>query len=507
MSAGQNVVSRNFAVLSVGQMASRMLAFAVTWHVGMVLLPERFGVIALATAALMYAGLVIDCGFTAYGPFEVSRGRATFNKLVGTVIRFRAALFIPAVAILAIFAWLIPISPYAKVIIDLYGISLITNALDLSWFFLGGKEMWPSAVAEIIAQAVLAAGAFAFIHGTNDLIVMPVSFFAGRALAVSFLLALFVRRHGWPDFSHDWTYLKELIASAIPLCGSQVMGMITTNFDVFLVTYYLGTQFTGFYEAANRIVWVPTTIALAYYAALRPLVAHAYIGGFQSVEAMFNRSVRVTTALSIGIIFGGITLAQPLMLQIWTPAYAPAVLPFQILLAGIGMMFVRTNYRLVMVTFNQQVVDFRIMAAAAALNIGLNLTLIAYFRHAPILGITAAAFATFASEGLILVLEYLFTRRLIKHVPLGRYTVKPIFCSIIMVLVLYATAPLGNVFLRAALGGMVYALLMVLTGIVTREEIRAFISTWIPAKPQPAIAQFAAGVPRPAASAGIGQDK
>jgi hypothetical protein len=76
-----------------------------------------------------------------------------------------------------------------------------------------------------------------------------------------------------------------------------------------------------------------------------------------------------------------------------------------------------------------------------------------------------------------------------------------------MVLVLYATAPLGNVFLRAALGGMVYALLMVLTGIVTREEIRAFISTWIPAKPQPAIAQFAAGVPRPAASAGIGQDK
>jgi len=500
MSAGNNTVSRNFAVLSIGQLSSRLLAFVTTVHIAQVLLPERFGIIVFATGALLYAGLLVDCGFDAYGPFEVSRATSPVNKLVGTVIRCRAMLLIPAIAGLAIFAWLTPISPYAKVIIDLYGISLIANALDLSWFFLGGKEMWPSAVAEMIAQCTLAAGAYGLIHGTNDAVLMPIFFLAGRLLAVSFLLTLFVHRHGFPEWLIDWTYLKKLVSSAIPLCGSQVMGMITTNFDLLLIGVWLGTQGAGLYGAALRIVWVPTTIAMAYYAALRPLVAHAYVSGFQTVEAMFKRSVRLTTALSIGIIAGGITLAQPIILQVYGKDYAPAALPFQILLAGICMMFVRTNYRLVMITFNQQVIDFRIMAAAAVLNIGLNLTLI------PKYGITAAACATFASEALILILEYTYTRRLISHVPLGRYAVKPIFCSAIMVCVLYASAVIPNLYMRVVLGGLVYALLMVLTRIITPDEIQSLIATWRPAKRQP-VAQLVPSAPRTVTSACIGQDK
>jgi O-antigen/teichoic acid export membrane protein len=356
--------------------------------------------------------------------------------------------------------------------VELYGISLFTNALDLSWFFLGEKQMWPAVVADIMTQLLLASCAYGCIHQPEQAFLMPIFFVAGRVLAVTFLIATFIRLNGLPIFGIDWPFLRNLLSKALPLCGSQVMCMISNNFDLLLIGVVLGTTGAGLYGAAARIVWVPTTIAVAYYTALRPLVARAYTQGFETVEQTFQRSVRVTTALSLGIATGGIVLAQPLMIQMFGAKYASATGSLQVLLAAFALVLVSRNYRLVLACFNQQPVDFRIMTAAAIVNIALNLLLIKPF------GITGAACATLASESLILVCDYASTRWLIKHVPLGRYIWRPVLCCAIMTSALMLAQPISSVWPKIALGGGLYAVLLILFRIVTPEEISAFMASF-----------------------------
>jgi O-antigen/teichoic acid export membrane protein len=95
MNPGNSAVSRNFAILSIGQMTARLIAFATTIHVAQVLLPECFGAVAFASGVLLYAGLLVDFGFDSYGPIEVSRGTSPAQKIAGTVLSFRTLLVIP----------------------------------------------------------------------------------------------------------------------------------------------------------------------------------------------------------------------------------------------------------------------------------------------------------------------------------------------------------------------------------------------------------------------------
>jgi len=505
MSSG-NQVSRNFAVLSAGQMASRLLAFATTIHIAQVLLPEKFGAVTLATGVLLYAGLLVDFGFDNYGPIEVSRGTTPLNKLAGTVLTFRSLLVVPAYVLLYLFVTcaslipsFVPISPVGSLLIELYGVSLIANAFDLTWVFLGSKNMWPAVVAEIITQTIVAAGAYGLIHSPGDAVFMPAFFLVGRLIAVSFLFITFVKTFGAPKLGVDVPFLKNLLKNAIPLCGSQVMAMISSNFDLILVGVWLGTAAAGLYGAATRIVWVPTTIAIAYYTALRPLVARAYVNGFAEVEQTFKRSVRVTTALAFGIGTGGTMLAQPIMTQVFGPTYAAAAAPFVILLMAFCLMLVSRNYRLVLVSFNHQVVDFRIMTAAAVVNIGLNIALAKPY------GVTGAACATLASETLILILDYITTRRLISHVPLGRYIWRPVICCVIMATILLAAAPLSNLWLKIVLGGIAYAALLIVFRIVSTDEIRSLYHTLVPSKTVLVAPEISSA--RNLSSAGIGNEQ
>ncbi len=144
-------------------------------------------------------------------------------------------------------------------------------------------------------------------------------------------------------------------------------------------------------------------------------------------------------------------------------------------------MLVSRNYRLVLVSFNQQVIDLRIMTAAAVVNIGLNIALIKPF------GITGAACATLASEALILVLDYATTRRLIKHVPLGRYLWRPFLCCAIMATILSVPSPLANVWLKVALGGASYLLLLLGFRIVSLTEIQSMIESLKASKKRPSV--------------------
>jgi O-antigen/teichoic acid export membrane protein len=183
------------------------------------------------------------------------------------------------------------------------------------------------------------------------------------------------------------------------------VAVILTYFDLVLVGLWMGTAEAGIYGAAYRILWLPTMLVTAYLTALRPSVARRAMAGPASPLSLTGPSAPAAVAVGILAAAVGILFAPAMVDLLFGPQYGGAVAPLRLLLLSFALLVVSRHYRLVLVASGRQALDLRIMAAAAALNVSLNLWLI------PRAGLVGAAAANVASEAAILAAVLWVTRR------------------------------------------------------------------------------------------------
>jgi O-antigen/teichoic acid export membrane protein len=390
------VIHRNFAVLSAAQTAGRLLAFVVTVHLTRTLMAEGFGAVAFATSVLAGAALLVDLGFDSLGPLEVARGRVPVPALARNVVALRLMLAVPALAALALFAWLAPVTTATKAVVVLYGLSLLANAVDLNWVFLGAERMGVAAAADLAQQALIAALAFSLVRQPEHLLRMPLIFLAGRAVAVVILAAAAGRSWGKVRPALDRALLRDLVPAALPFAGAAAVAVILTYFDLVLVGVWMGTTEAGLYGAAYRILWLPTMLVTAYLTALRPSVARRAMAGDAPPLSLLGGSAPGVIVVGLAAAVTGIVLAPMLLDVLYGSAYHAAVAPLRLLLVSFALLVISRHYRLVLVASGRQTTDLRIMSAAAALNVALNVWLVPRF------GLLGAASSNVASEAAIL---------------------------------------------------------------------------------------------------------
>jgi O-antigen/teichoic acid export membrane protein len=352
--------------------------------------------VAFATSVLAGAALIVDLGFDSLGPLEVARGRTPIPTLARTVLALRLMLALPALLALAIFTWLTPVAPATKAVVLLYGLSLLANAVDLNWIFLGAERMGAVAAAEVAQQALIAAAAFTLVREPQHLLRMPFLFLAGRVVAVLWLMVSARRRWGSLVPSLDRALLRDLVPAALPFAGAAAVAVVLTYFDLVLVGVWLGTAAAGLYGAAYRVLWLPTMLVTSYLVALRPTVARRAAAGPARPLRLLGGAAPIVAGLGLVAAAAGILLAPAIVELLYGPPFRAAVAPLRLLLVSFAFLVVSRHYRLVLVSSGRQATDLRIMAAAAALNVALNLWLV------PRAGLVGAAGANVASEAAIL---------------------------------------------------------------------------------------------------------
>lgn len=469
MSKEKPGISRNFAILSVGQMISRILAFAVTIQMTRVLLPDQYGAVVFAMTVLAYVGIIVDFGFDAWGPLEVARGITPVSTIVKSVVSLRLLMLIPALVGLAIAVYLMPLPTLTKTIILILGATMIPSALDLNWVFLGSKSMVPAIVSDCLCQLLMASGVFLLVKHPSDVIYVPIMQVTTRAIAVSYLIVTYLRTFGRLKIGWEAETVKKFVGGSLPLLGSALVGRIIENFDILLLGLWVGSEATGLYGASFRVVWMLVLITVAYYTALRPTLAQAYVQGFHTIEALLNRIMRISAAIAVGVSVGGILVAKPLIDLLYGKAYLPAAPALQVLLALFGLHMLSRTYRVTLISFNKQGNDLRIMALAALVNVALNLLVIKNY------GIMGAALANFACEFLILVLDYMAAQKFVGRIPLGRHLWKPAIAACFMYPIIEATHDL-HLFIQIALAGGAYVVMVFLFRAITIDDVKVILN-------------------------------
>ncbi|MBI4722909.1 MAG: oligosaccharide flippase family protein [Candidatus Stahlbacteria bacterium] len=181
----------------------------------------------------------------------------------------------------------------------------------------------------------------------------------------------------------DVPLLKEALKFGFQIWLTNIIGIMSLRFDMYLVAYYLGAKGVGFYSVATAIsgflFYIPTSIAVA-------LLPRFTSTDTKSVSHLTCQGLRVSIASSILLLILLFGAGKFLIPALYGEAFSSAIAPLLILLPGVaiyGMAHITTAY------FNahlgKPIINTGLAGLALVIDIILNIVL------TPRLGVVGAA--------------------------------------------------------------------------------------------------------------------
>ena len=455
----------NVLSLGGGEILARLTAFFGAAYLARVLGPEGFGLVGFATAVCGYLALT-NLALNDIGTREVAKTPHEAGVVGASVIAVKLTLAITGWLILVLVFPLLGLPQEARPVILIAGLLLFAMAMDGAWILKGLEQSRLVGVAQVLGQMLFVTLVFLLVHTPGDIASAPLAQFIGEFAAALLLSAWIFRTHR-PRI--DWLRGLGVLCAAGFLIASRLFRTLIFSFDVLLLGFLLTQQDVGLYTAPYRVVFLLLAISAAIYTAYLPAYTRAAALKDGLLSGLLNRSLELAAAVGIPLAVGGMILAEPLLTLLFGPAYVGGAGAFRWLLLSVALIFLHGGARNVLIALGRTRTDLTLVAAAAVVNVALNLLFI------PRYGIEGAALVTVLSEALILVGILWAVRRHGVHVKLSRL-VRPLLSAAIMAAVLLYAAPGLPLGLKLVLGCATYLASLLLLGGVP-EDARAWLQT------------------------------
>ncbi|MDW8068907.1 MAG: flippase [Anaerolineae bacterium] len=255
-----------------------------------------------------------------------------------------------------------------------------------------------------------------------------------------------------------------LLKAALPFGVIGFSLGLSYKIDTVLLQYFYGDAVTGWYNAAYNLIFLLMMVSHAVNLALYPILCRQYAVDPRRMPTLYTQALKYLFVVAFPIAVGTTALARPLIHLLYTDQFAPSVLPLQILIWVLPLMFLTELLGYVTIVHNQEKEVARALLVSTAVNITLNLVLI------PRWGLLAASVVTVLTE-MILAGQYLW---LLRHelvaVNFRAVFLKPGLSAVLMGVVVFLVREM-NFFLVVTLGAAIYLGLLTLTGSVGRQEV------------------------------------
>ncbi len=455
-SSGARKLGGNILSLGSGEIIARLVAFFGVTYAARLLGPEQFGIIGFAAALFGYLSLAVTAGFNDIGSREVVRRPRDAASIGANVVAVKIILALAALIVIIATAWFLNKPPTVRLVLLLMGLLFFPLALDTSWVYKGLERNRPVALSLIIGQVLYAGAIFLSVNESSDVAFVPLAQFFGELCAALMLaLPLFYLKKVKLDLREGFRILRSSGFWVI----SRLLRTVMYTFDVVLIGFLLGEQAVGLYTAPYRICFLLVALAVAIHTSYLPIIIRAAHSGstLREVGNAAERSLYFAAAVAAPLVVGGIIVAAPLLEAVFGGDYTEGSAAFQYLILSVGLVFLHGAIHNIFLAVDRLKTETAIFAAAAALNIGLNLFVV------PRYGIIGAAFVTALAEGLTLILGLIIVKR--TGVPFSLSpSWRPLLASLMMGAVILLLGTNYGLILQLAAGGSSYLLALILLG-------------------------------------------
>ncbi|MCC6177942.1 MAG: flippase [Chloroflexi bacterium] len=472
MMALAQIVARNSAAGLGAQVAIKILSFGFSVFVVRHLGAEQFGQYSAVVAFGATFVFLADLGLGAFVVREVARLRLVPNArertdgLFGDTLRLRLLLASGAAVLLVAAAWATnrPLPMIVAIGLGAVGLVLYGAQGACESVLAGFERLDVVAAAKVANQIAFVLGGAAALYfglGYHGLVI--------ASLLSTCLLATIcwqgVRRLGVRSARATVSDWPKLLRRSAPFAVIAGMLGFSYKFDSVLLNVTRGDAETGFYGAAYNLVFTAAFLSNAVNTALYPTLTRRAISAPARLPEIAGRAWRYLLVIALPIAVGGWALADQIIDLLFGASYAPAAPALAILIWVVPLMFTSELLGYVVVVGGAEGRVARAVMASTGLNVALNLLLIPQF------GLIGAALMTLITE-LLLVMQYVWhLRGTLARANLSYAVVRPLAAAVLMgglTLALRSQPVLANV----AISGSIYGLLLLLLGVLGKEELR-----------------------------------
>ena len=337
-------VLKNFAALFMADVLSKMLTLLAVGYLARVLDGDTFGRIALAEALLVAALLTADFGLDWYGVREIARSHVPVPDNVATVSALRLALF---ACVIAVFAFLPVFSRKPAdvgIMIWLFGLGLVPNALLLEWVFCGLERMEIVALGRLLRSGLYTLMILTLIEGNQTAIAVPIIYFIATSLGAAVLLAIYVRDFGVPPMKWQARKWRGVLAGSVPFAFNVLMlrGYYSTSMVV--LAMYASDSALGIFSAAYRPVLVLVPLGGYLMTAVFPPLARAGNALSHESQKLSRRLVTGVVMCSAPILVGSLLHSERVMQIFFGSQYTSGGDAFRALVLSLPVMWMSMAY-------------------------------------------------------------------------------------------------------------------------------------------------------------------
>jgi len=405
---GHRRIARNTAYLTVAFVAQKLLSFLYFAYYSGSLGAASTGRIFTAITFATVFGVFIDAGFSPVLIRETARRPEQAQRLLSSVLWFKAGFAIVAYVLLITSVNFTPYAPITRSLADIVGLSVVLESFTLTLYgvFRGFQDLKYEALGSVIFQILVFIIGGLAIRAGYSIIFLGVALFVGALANFLFALTMLWRKHHLHfRVKIDNELINPLIRTWLPFFIAAVLIRAYASIDVILLSLLKGEHAVGWYSVAYKLTFALQFLPLALNNSVFPAFSRAFMVSREALRAIFEQSFKFLLLLVVPLTTGVFLFTQQILNLRWA-AYSQTSPALRVLILGLPFIFLNLILSSLLNASNRQ----RENTIHIAITLGVNVLLDVLFI--PSLGHVGAAWASVASSVVFFLLSLRWVPRL-----------------------------------------------------------------------------------------------
>ena len=248
---------KNTIMLYLLTFSTYLISFILVPYQTRVLLPEKYGILSVATAVMTYFQLVIDFGFLLSATEEVSLNRddkKKLSKIFTSITTDKILLSLMCFIVLFVLCGVIKQWKENGVFFLLTFIATMLGSLIPDYLYRGLEKMEAITIRTVAIKVFFATMVFVFVKKPEDYYIIPVLNIIGNSIALLFVYAhlYFKLNIKFVKFNIE-DLLRSFKTSAIFFL-SRIATTVYTVTNTVILDFVFGSATAGYYASADKLI-------------------------------------------------------------------------------------------------------------------------------------------------------------------------------------------------------------------------------------------------------------
>ena len=461
-------IAKNSAFIFLGDVIGHILQLVLVVYLVRCLGDVTFGKYAFAFAFTSLFMILSDMGLSVLSIREIARDTSKAGEYLTniSITKFILSLITIVLIIVTINLMHYPRDTTLAVYI-VGGVTVFTSfTSSFRSIFRAFERMEYETITKIVEKILIFGSVMPVLFLGYGLIEVVSAMLVAQALIFAFTLMVVIKKFTRPKLSFDLSLCKSLIKEALPFGLASVFAVIYFQTDTVMLSMMKGDAVVGWYNAAYRLVMGVLFIPGAFVGALYPVLSRYFTSSKDSLMFVYEKSFKFLLMLAIPLGIGTTLLADRIIIFLYGEDFAPSIIALQILIWVASILFIYSIVGYTLASINKQLVDTRITAVSALMNVGLNLLLI------PTYGYVGAGIASIVSQVFVFTCEFSYLQKNGYGFKVSKIVLKPLCAGAVMGLLIYGLGIISINLFVIVIGAIVtYAACLYLLKVFDEREM------------------------------------